>query len=122
MKDKTVHFPPKRVTDIVELKKWGSKVTCNLSFEVLPVDFAHIDNQVDFAVSLRRYAELSGEMGYKEIAKDLAETILDKYYTSEGYLTFVGNVKSNPISPKYNALLLKNMILSNKPVTLTAAS
>ncbi len=41
MKDKNSHISPMRVTDLVELKKLGSKVTCDPAFEILPVDFAH---------------------------------------------------------------------------------
>jgi hypothetical protein len=56
MKDKTVHFPPKRITDLVELKKWGSEITCDPAFEVLPVDFAHRDNQFQAFIFLCRYS------------------------------------------------------------------
>ncbi|MFH2131118.1 MAG: hypothetical protein ABIK68_12160 [bacterium] len=56
MKDKTIHFPPKRVTDLVELKRSGSDVACELSFEVLPVDFAHRDNPFQAYIFLCRYA------------------------------------------------------------------
>ncbi len=55
MKDRTIHFPPKRVTDLVELKRSGSDVTCSLLFEVLPVDFAHRDNQFQAFIFLCRY-------------------------------------------------------------------
>jgi len=55
MKDQTVHFPPKRVNDLVEIKKNGSDVICSLSFEVLPVDFAHKDNQFQAFIFLCCY-------------------------------------------------------------------
>jgi len=62
MKDKTVHYPPKRVTDLVELKKWGSKVSCDLAFEVLPVDFAHTDSQFQAFIFLCRFTvKVDGE-------------------------------------------------------------
>ena len=38
------NFPPYRVTDLVELKKQGMDVTCGATFEILPVDFAHLNN------------------------------------------------------------------------------
>jgi len=56
MKDRTIHYPPKRVTDVVELKRSGSDVTCSMSFEVLPVDFVHRDNQFQAYIFLCRYA------------------------------------------------------------------
>ncbi len=56
MKDKTIHYPPKRVTDLVELKRSGSDVNCRMSFEVLPVDFAHRDNPFRAYIFLCRYA------------------------------------------------------------------
>lgn len=38
------HYPPCRITDLVDLKKQGADVTCQTNFEILPVDFAHQDN------------------------------------------------------------------------------
>ncbi len=55
MKDKNVHFPPKRIKDLVELKRSGSEITCSPSFEVLPVDFAHRDSQFQAFIFLCRY-------------------------------------------------------------------
>jgi len=44
MIQKQSHYPPCRITDLVELKKQGADVTCRTTFEILPVDFAHQDN------------------------------------------------------------------------------
>jgi hypothetical protein len=44
MIQKQSHYPPCRITDLVELKKQGADVTCQTRFEILPVDFAHRDN------------------------------------------------------------------------------
>ena len=56
MAENNVHKPPRRVTDLVELKKSGSEVTCEPSFEVLPVDFAHRKHQFQAYVFLCRYS------------------------------------------------------------------
>jgi len=44
MIQKQSHYPPCRITDLVELKKQGADVICQTTFEILPVDFAHRDN------------------------------------------------------------------------------
>jgi hypothetical protein len=49
-------IPPKRVTDLVELKKAGAEVTCRPAFDVLPVDFAHRENQFQAFIFLCRYS------------------------------------------------------------------
>jgi hypothetical protein len=56
MAESNVHKPPRRVTDLVELKKAGSKVSCEPTFEVLPVDFAHRKHQFQAYVFLCRYS------------------------------------------------------------------
>ncbi len=74
------------------------------------VEFAHVDSQVDFAVSLRRFSDISGEKSYKKISVDLTKKVLKLHYSPDGYLTYSGNVVNNAIDPKYNALLLKGFI------------
>lgn len=71
---------------------------------------AHLDSQVDFSISLRRYAELSGNASFLERSRELIEQTVHNHYSPSGYLTFAGNVKNNYIDPKYNALLLKGFI------------
>lgn len=44
MKSVAIHNPPKRVTDLIELKQSGKEITCRTDFEILPVDFAHRNN------------------------------------------------------------------------------
>ena len=73
-------------------------------------NFAHIDSQVDFSITLRRYAELSTQSSYLDKSIKLMEDALLVHYSPEGYLTFSGEVTRNAIDPKYNALLLKGMI------------
>jgi len=47
--------PPNRITDLVALKEQGIEVVCNPSFEILPVDFAHRDNNYRAFVFLCRF-------------------------------------------------------------------
>jgi hypothetical protein len=49
------HKPPNRITDLVAFKTQGFEVVCNPSFEILPVDFAHRDNQYRAYVFLCRF-------------------------------------------------------------------
>lgn len=82
-------------------------------------DFAHIDSQIDFAISLRRFSELSGERLYKNRSIDLMKGVLEQHYSPEGYFTYSGKITNNVIDPKYNALLLKgfaNLITIEKPL------
>lgn len=44
MKSVVMNNPPKRVTDLIELKQIGKVITCHTDFEILPVDFAHRNN------------------------------------------------------------------------------
>ena len=73
-------------------------------------NLAHIDNQVDFAISLRRYAELTGEKKYAEKSQSLLLKTLAVHNSPEGYITYSGDVAKKIIDPKYNALLLKGII------------
>jgi len=51
----THHKSPKRVTDLAALKEQGFEVVCNPTFEILPVDFAHRDNQFQAFIFLCRF-------------------------------------------------------------------
>ena len=55
MAQTSINNPPGRVTDLVGLKKKGSAVTCETSFEILPVDFMHHDNPFQAYIFLCRY-------------------------------------------------------------------
>lgn len=82
-------------------------------------DFAHIDSQVDFGVSLRRYAQLSGQQTYIDKSVELTKRALELHYSPDGYFTYSGNAPKNVIDPKYNALLLKglaNLITMDEPL------
>ncbi len=82
-------------------------------------DFAHIDSQVDFGVSFRRYAQLTGRQSYKDKSIELTKKVLEVHYSPDGYFTYSGNVPRTIIDPKYNALLLKgfaNLITIDEPL------
>ena len=55
MAQTSINNPPSRVTDLVGLKKKGSAVTCETSFDILPVDFAHRDNPFQAFIFLCSY-------------------------------------------------------------------
>jgi len=98
---------------------WQSRLENGLVPRYDGGDFAHIDNQVDFAVSLRRYSELSGDQTYKAKSVDLTKRALELHYSPDGYFTYSGNKPNNAIDPKYNALLLKgfaNLLTINEPL------
>jgi hypothetical protein len=82
-------------------------------------DFAHIDSQVDFGVSLRRYAQLSSQQAYKDKSVELTKRALEVHYSPDGYFAYSGNVPKKVIDPKYNALLLKgfaNLVTIDEPL------
>jgi hypothetical protein len=89
---------------------WNQRLPSGLvPFEVGGA-FAHIDNQVDFSIAYRRYAELSGEQIYADRARELMIRCLAEHETPEGYRTYSGARPSEVIDPKYNALVLKGLI------------
>ncbi len=45
MKKMTINLPPRRISDLVTLKQDGAEITCQPCFDVLPVDFAHRDQE-----------------------------------------------------------------------------
>jgi hypothetical protein len=51
----SLNNPPGRIADIVGLKENGSAVTCQTSFGILPVDFAHRDNPFQAFIFLCKY-------------------------------------------------------------------
>ena len=55
MKVNTTPKPPRRVTDLLELKKSGADVTCLPDFEILKVDFMHRDYAFQAHVFLCRF-------------------------------------------------------------------
>ncbi|OHB57280.1 MAG: hypothetical protein A2173_02935 [Planctomycetes bacterium RBG_13_44_8b] len=98
---------------------WRSRLNNGMIPYIDGGDFAHIDSQVDFAVSLRRYSELSGESSYKDKSIDLTQGVIKQHYSPGGYFTYSGKIANNTIDPKYNALLLKgfaNLITIEKPL------
>ena len=55
MAQNTTHDPPNRVTDLIAMKEKGLAVTCQTSFEILPVDFSHRKNPFQAYIFLCRY-------------------------------------------------------------------
>jgi hypothetical protein len=64
MQQATVHHPPMRITDLISLKQKGAVVTCQPSFEIVPVDFAHRDNQFRAYIFLCRFSGMIDENSY----------------------------------------------------------
>lgn len=98
---------------------WQSRLENGLVPRYDGGNFAHIDSQVDFGVSLRRYAQLSGRQSYRDKSVELTKRALELHYSPDGYFTYSGNVPRNVIDPKYNALLLKgfaNLITIDEPL------
>ncbi len=58
-------FPPHRVTDLITFKDSDASVAARVSFEILPVDFAHRDNPFQAYIFLSRYA---GDIDGREYA------------------------------------------------------
>ncbi len=77
----------------------------------------HLDHQVDFAVSLRRLGELTGKSGYIQSSRSLLENTLRLHRIENGFCTHIDStghpvcMPVNTVDPKYNALLLKGLIL-----------
>lgn len=80
-------------------------------------DRDHLDNQVDFAVSLRRIGDISGDKKWLEYSRRLIESALRIHRCRDGFCTQVDGhgqpieLQVNTIDPKYNALALKAFIL-----------
>lgn len=84
-------------------------------FEECEVD--HIDNLVDFSISLRRLSELMQKEIYLTEAKRIMASTIDFHDGEFGLYTHVSktglkiaNKQFNNIDPKYNALFLKGLI------------
>lgn len=76
----------------------------------------HLDNQIDFAISIRKLAELTNNYTLREKSFNLVEQTLIMHNSKEGFYTHLyenGSYKKlpkNTIDPKYNGLLLKGLI------------
>ena len=55
MEQSTINDLPNRVTDLIGMKTRRLDVTCQTSFEILPVDFAHRANPFQAYIFLCRY-------------------------------------------------------------------
>ena len=55
MQTNTFSWPPRRITQLVELKQGGAAVVCRPSFEILPVNFEHRKHPFKAHIFLCRY-------------------------------------------------------------------
>jgi hypothetical protein len=90
--------------------QWDNRLENGLVPYVHDGSYAHLDSQVDFGISLRRYGELSDKPEYRQRALDLMNRTIEQHYSPEGYYTYSGRVPVMVIDPKYNALFLKGLI------------
>ncbi len=89
---------------------WSKRLKNGLIPQTEIAQFSHLDPQIDFSISLRRFAELTQDSAYLEKSIQLLEAALREHYSENGYLTYSGKVDTNTIDPKYNALVLKGLI------------
>lgn len=61
MTQPTGNQPPRRITDLIELKQQGVDITCQPEFEILPVDFRHQKSPFQAYIFLCRYKGAIGE-------------------------------------------------------------
>ena len=79
-------------------------------------DINHIDNQIDFAISLRKLGEITNNSDFKSYSFKLVENTLKMHRSDEGFYTHIyqdgknKNLQKNTIDPKYNGLLLKGLV------------
>ncbi|MGD8367429.1 MAG: hypothetical protein PVG78_07305 [Desulfobacterales bacterium] len=64
METSKIILPPMRVTDLIRKKESGCEVSCDPSFEVVPVDFAHRDHRYQAHIFLCRYQGRIDETPY----------------------------------------------------------
>jgi hypothetical protein len=64
MKTKSTLPSPHRITDLINEKKKGQAVTCNPTFEILPVDFLHRKNPYKAYIFLCLFNGKIGEWDY----------------------------------------------------------
>jgi len=112
---------------LVENKKWlldfaekiaefwiNERFDCNLFPNHPHVKLAFLDCQTDICISFMRLYELTKKEEYKKLAEETLLAILKYYHTPRGYVLYVdekGNIRDSTVCPKYNALLLKPLIL-----------
>jgi hypothetical protein len=79
-------------------------------------EWDHLDNQVDFSISLRRVGELTKMAEFLEGSVSVMNSALALHRTNEGFSTHVDKkgapvtLHFNAVDPKYNGLLLKGLI------------
>lgn len=79
-------------------------------------DRDHLDNQVDFSISLRRVGELTKKKEFLDASFAIIKSALTIHRTDDGYCTHVDRqgrpiiLPVNTVDPKYNGLFLKGII------------
>jgi hypothetical protein len=108
----------------IYLKTAENIINTQLSFQwdngLLPMapnaQITHLDNLVDFSVSIRRYAEISNKSQYLEKSIGIMESVVKYHSGKYGYYDHINKLgnpvfyDSNIYPPKYNGLLLKGII------------
>ena len=78
--------------------------------------FNHIDNQVDFSISIRKLSEIIGNNKLRNQSFKIMEAVLNLQNSEDGFYTHIYEngqnkyIGENNIDPKYNGLLLKGLI------------
>jgi hypothetical protein len=56
MSQTSVHNPPIRITDLIELKRRGAPLTCSPVLEIIPIDFSHRSHHFTAVVFIGRFS------------------------------------------------------------------
>lgn len=79
-------------------------------------EWDHLDSQIDFAIALRRLAEIGGRAELREESFAFAENALALHWSKSGFCTHLNRsgtvlkLPFNTVDPKYNGLALKGLI------------
>jgi len=64
MRPTLVHNPPKRITDLIELKSRGAAITCSSVLDLIPVDFSHRSHHFKAIVFIGRFSGTADRQEY----------------------------------------------------------
>jgi hypothetical protein len=59
-----VHYPPIRITDLVELKKEGASISCSAALDIIPIDFSHRQHHFRALVFIGRFSGTADNQPY----------------------------------------------------------
>jgi hypothetical protein len=60
MSQTPVHYPPLRITDLIELKGRGEAITCSSTLDIIPIDFSHRKHHFKAFVFIGRFLGTAG--------------------------------------------------------------